>query len=455
MTLPALSRFRIVLLTVACFATLHLSAQSWDAVANFNTTGIQTAGSVWTYGTETSLSAPFTLLPDFASQLCTNSDAPFPFVCSPSDATRELYYYKNVDMGPGVDYNNFGSTIAISGNPSLVWPANVLLIGPGSSEYGGSPPFLVIRWTAPKAGTYNISGFFENLQGATTDQYVLINGVQKFSSTYSGSSSLQQQPFSFSNISVAAGGTVDFIVDSGGNFSNQDNDALGFSATITATGSVQVFPHVAADTLWQTDFVILNTGDAPVEFTLTFHPDSGATIPIAGLGAVSQITGTVAAHGTAFYTTDTTVDADGWAELDSATPLSGVAVFREANDQTSVQLSAPSTSFTMPFDSTAPPNAPSTPYVDGLAIANPDSANQASITCQAYDSNGSALGGSLTASVIPPLGHIAFLLQSTAPFTALPANTRGQLVCTSTTSVSAVELRALGSQVSTMPVVTQ
>jgi len=147
------------------------------------------------------------------------------------------------------------------------------------------------------------------------------------------------------------------------------------------------------------------------------------------------------------------VDSDGWAELDSATPLTGVAVFREANDQTSVQLSTPSTRFTMPYDSTAPPNQPDTPYVDGLAITNVDPNNQATITCQAYDINGTAIGGSLTGLVIPPLGHVAFLLQSTAPFTALPADTRGQLVCTSTTDVAAVELRALGPQVSTMPVV--
>lgn len=228
------------------------------------------------------------------------------------------------------------------------------------------------------------------------------------------------------------------------------------TAGIGSTGgsaSTQVFPHVAADTEWQTDFVILNTSSAPVTYTLTLHPDSGTGIPVAGMGSETQISGTVAAYGTAFYTTDATADSDGWAELQSNAPLSGVAVFRETNDQTSVQLSSAATNFTVPFDSTAPPNAPNTNYVDGLAIANSDGSNQASITCRAYDSDGNTLGGSLTGLSIPPLGHTAFVLQQTAPFTALPADTRGQLVCTSTTTVSAVELRGLGAQVSTMPVV--
>ena len=217
--------------------------------------------------------------------------------------------------------------------------------------------------------------------------------------------------------------------------------------------SVQFFPHIAADTMWQTDFFILNTSTAPVNFTLTLHPDSGAGIPITGMGTETQIAGTLAANGMAFYSTDATADSDGWAELESSAPLSGVAVFQETNDQTSVLLSTSGTSFAMPFDSTAPASDPSTNYENGLAIANTDSANPATITCQAYDSTGTAIGGSLAGPTIPPLGHTAFLLQQTPPFSALPTDTRGQLVCTSTTAVSAVELRALGSQISTMPVV--
>lgn len=421
--------------------------QTWDAVAQFNQTGVQTTSSTWQYGTETGVGTGYALFPNFA-----NETSPGPY---------SVYYYDKTNVGPGLDYNNSGGDINLGGSPNLIWPDNVLLFGPGGANNPGAPEYAVLRWVAPAAGTYNLTGFFENVQAANVSLYVLLNSNAAsplYSSSYSGGSGLDRLTFSASSLSLHAGDTLDFITGLNGPLAstNNYNDAVGVSATITLASSAstptQVFPHVAADTSWQTDFVILNTSDSPVAFTLKLHPDSGTTIPIAGVGSVSEISGTAPAHGTAFYTTDTTVDSDGWAELDSATALSGVAVFRETNDQTSVLLSAPGTTLTIPYDSTAPPNSPSTPYVNGVAIANADPVNAAQLTCQAYDSNGNAIGGSLTGPSVPPSGHIAFVLQQTAPFTSLPANTRGQIVCNSTAKASAVVLRALGAQVSTMPV---
>jgi hypothetical protein len=202
---------------------------SWDAVAGFNTTGVQT-GTAWTYGTETSLNGTLTLFQDFAAVSCLQDTSP----CLPSSAPIDSYYYQFVANGPAVVYNGSGGTITFPVNPALVWPDDVLLIGPGSTS-AGTPPFTDVRWTASQAGVYNISGLFENLQAATTDQYVYLNGVtQLFSGTYTGSVSIQKQSFAFSSVSIAAGGTLDFIVDSGGNLSNQGNDSVGFSATITS-----------------------------------------------------------------------------------------------------------------------------------------------------------------------------------------------------------------------------
>lgn len=297
--------------------------------------------------------------------------------------------------------------------------------------------------------------------GTIAFSFVLPNGTLTATSNITKAQLvlIGKDSFSLSSSAAITGGTGAFAGSTG----KFNYTMVGSGGTTIAVGSLtgsgaitfaQVFPHVAADTTWQTDFLILNTSNAAVSYTLVFHPDSGSAIPIAGVGAVSQVSGTVPVNGTAFYTSAATADSDGWAELDSPAPLTGVAVFRETSDQTSVLLGAPATSFTVPFDSTAPPNAPSTPYVDGLAIANTDPTNPASITCSAYDSNGTPLGGLLSGLSVPAAAHTAFLLQSTPPFTALPANTRGQLVCKSTTTVSAVELRALGDQVSIMPVIT-
>ena len=233
-------------------------------------------------------------------------------------------------------------------------------------------------------------------------------------------------------------------------------DSLGETQTATLTLTfqssssavpTQLFPHMAADTQWQTNFLIVNPSSAPIAFTLKFHPDAGGTVAIAGTGAVSEVSGTVPARGSVSYMTAATTDSDGWAELDSPVGLSGVAVFQEPANQASVLLSAPATKFTVTFD------AGDTGYVDGLAIANADPAHTAVVTCHAYSNTGTAIGGALTVATIAASAHTAFVLQSTSPFSTLPSNENGQLACTSTTMVGVVELRALGAEVSTLPVI--
>src|SRR5581483_5995120 len=179
---------------------------------------------------------------------------------------------------------------------------------------------------------------------------------------------------------------------------------LTFSNSATAVPT-QIFPHIAADGYWQTDFLILNTSAAPVVFTLKFHPDSGSTIPLNQNGTVSQvaqISATIQPHGTAFYTTGATSTSSGWAELDSPTPLDGVAVFRSPAAQTSVPLASPVMTFTAPFDSTAQSGGLAATYINGLAIANADPLRAAKITCTVYTVNGTALARNLSIPEIPP-----------------------------------------------------
>lgn len=181
----------------------------YDAVNDFNTTGIQSSGSAWTYGTETTLNGAFTLLPEFAAIACDT------VACTPSDALFDSYYFNgNGAGGPDIAYNNSAGTITYPVSPALVLPDNVLELGPGGSS--GGPEFTVLRWTAQRSGTYSVSGFMENLRDSTTAQYVYMNGVEEYSQTYVGSTDLQQAPLSFGDLAILAGGTVDFIVDSGG-----------------------------------------------------------------------------------------------------------------------------------------------------------------------------------------------------------------------------------------------
>jgi len=275
------------------------------------------------------------------------------------------------------------------------------------SAKGGTPPYT---WTATSLPS-----------GLSISSAGVITGTVTSANTYMG--------------------TVK-VTDSNGS-SQSENITLNFENAATAVPT-QIFPHMAADTTWQTNFLIFNTTSTPIAFTLKFHPDSGGSVAIAGQGKVNEITGTIPARGSASYTTAATTDSDGWAELDSPTSLQGVATFTETGSQASVLLSAPGTTFTVPFGGASG-------TLDGLAVANADPANQAKITCQAYDNNGNTIAGSFTLVTLAASSHTAFLLQQA--ISGLPAGTAGQLACSSTTGVGVVELLAIGSEVSTLPVV--
>ena len=59
----------ILVFLPALLAISSSFAQTYDPVAQFNTTGVQTSGAVWTYGLETSLNSGFSLLPSYQSNL--------------------------------------------------------------------------------------------------------------------------------------------------------------------------------------------------------------------------------------------------------------------------------------------------------------------------------------------------------------------------------------------------
>jgi len=273
-----------------------------------------------------------------------------------------------------------------------------------------------------------------------------------------------------SGVNISSGGVLTGKVSSAGNTQATITvrDSIGNTASLQVTFAVvdqataiptQVFPHVAADPDgWQTDFVIMNASSSPVAFTLVFHTDSGAAMPIEGIGAVNQVTDTIPAHGTAFYRTNATGNSDGWAEVDSAVPLSGVAIFRlHAPDgnyyEASDPLSTPSLGFTTSFDSTA--FAGTSGYATGLGIVNADPTQKAQLTCTLYDNAGNVLASNLTGPNLGKSAHTAFLLQDTAPFEHPSTNARGQITCTANTKVAAIALRALNRSVSSVPVITQ
>ena len=222
----------------------------------------------------------------------------------------------------------------------------------------------------------------------------------------------------------------------------------------SAQGSSQIFPHIASDNQWHTDIFVLNT-NSTVIFTLTFHTDTGAVMPLDGNPQTSSVT--LPPNGLAFFRTSPATTAnEGWAELDSSVALSGVVVYgRHGADgsyyEASAPLSSPYSSFTVPFDETVSPLG--SPFLDGFALTNADPNNATQINCTAYGAGGSALGSGRQFGPLSSLQHTEFLIDQ--QFGSSLAGQRGTLACRSSTHVAAVELRAISSSpaVSSLPVI--
>jgi uncharacterized membrane protein len=111
------------------------------------------------------------------------------------------------------------------GYPLVVaWPIgtpSVLDMGPGPSSY------TVVRWTAPSKKRWDVVGEFFGTGLTTGDVHVLRSGHSLLDSPVNGSDVVQ-----FSRVvSLAKGGTVDFLAGPGPNGDN-GSDPTGFQATI-------------------------------------------------------------------------------------------------------------------------------------------------------------------------------------------------------------------------------
>jgi len=142
-----------------------------------------------------------------------------------------------------------------------------------------------------------------------------------------------------------------------------------------------------------------------------------------------------------------------WGLISSDPTVTIQALFRRQTAGTyyeaAVGATAGSFGFTLPFDATT--FAPTgDPLYTGFAIANLDSLNSAAVSCVAADQNGVTIPNGVPLPSISPLGHYANYL-----FSAL-TGLRGTLSCTSSTKVSALAIRAIGTNaISTLPVIGQ
>ena len=117
---------------------------------------------------------------------------------------------------------------------TVVVPPGVLLQHPGPNDGQDT----IVRWTAPVAGYYNISGFFEILDTSPTGIIGLVfrNGTPLYSGELLGPPAQHpdqvggREDFSFAKLFLNAGDVISFGVNRDGDYRF---DSTGFNATIT------------------------------------------------------------------------------------------------------------------------------------------------------------------------------------------------------------------------------
>jgi hypothetical protein len=134
-----------------------------------------------------------------------------------------LDYWGNAGSGTGlalIGLNTSGSTQTYG---TVVVPTDVLDMNPESLAD------VDLRFIAPVSGTYSISGDFSGLDTSETSHSVLVldNGIMVFSGDIR---SYQAASYFTLNETLAAGGSIDFVVDSG---ASANGLSTGLAATVT------------------------------------------------------------------------------------------------------------------------------------------------------------------------------------------------------------------------------
>ena len=120
--------------------------------------------------------------------------------------------------------NRVGATLIIE---SMVYPPNLLLLDPESDT-------VIVRWTAPESGTWDVSGLFQGID--VNEQPHSVEILKNYDTLVLAPTTMSEYgqvvPFN-QPVSLVAGDTIDFVV---GDYTVTYGDlATGLSATISPT----------------------------------------------------------------------------------------------------------------------------------------------------------------------------------------------------------------------------
>ncbi len=197
-------------------ASAHASAtQIFNAAGDFSETN--NPNGAWSYGYRTA--AASSSLTDYTT------NGTFQNV--------EFWYLSGSGL-PDVGYN---PTSTVQGG---FLPPGDLYFHPGDNA-ATADDLSVVRWTAPSAGTYQLTTLFTGIDTRVSDDlvYVVNNGATDFSGIVSGVGAAQSYDTTYN---LAAGDTVDFAV--GNNGSVGDHNFVQLDATIVNDTNNSPAPEV-------------------------------------------------------------------------------------------------------------------------------------------------------------------------------------------------------------------
>ncbi len=193
--------------------------------------------------------------------------------------------------------------------------------------------------------------------------------------------------------------------------------------------------QIASGGGWKTTLTLLNLSSTQNSVRVVFRGDDGSplTLPLMvtqqGVSqAVTAVERTVEPGATLLIESEAPASSAtvvGWAEVVSAGPVSGFAIFRQRgldgrdSEGTAPLESSKTSSLILPFDNT-------TGFATGVALVNP-TAQATIISATIRDDNGAQIG--LEAVSLPAMGHVSFAV---ADRFSVTSNRRGIIVFEST-----------------------
>jgi hypothetical protein len=203
---------KLMVLVSAAAVAASAHAASYSALGDFT---LSNPSGPWSYGTGIG-GSQVAFSNNFTS--CFNAAN---FECQNSAGSGDV---------PGVGKVTSGASAELVG--TVLVPNSVLWMHPGDGA--NAPADVSVVFTAPSAGVYSVSGYFERLSTANNGNGVTVAIYDNGSSIYSDSLTTltygSETKFD-ENVTLAAGDKLTFDVGNNGEYTY---DSTGLSATITA-----------------------------------------------------------------------------------------------------------------------------------------------------------------------------------------------------------------------------